>query len=68
MASNGPLYVESFQVCRYFDQCGGSILLMSIPQWANKSFFYAISLNAVFWNLMFLPRKPSDRLAEVVMF
>ena len=30
--------VESFQVCRYFDQCGGSILLMSIPPGGEQEF------------------------------
>ena len=71
LTSNGPLYVESFKVCRYFDRCRGFILLMSIPprgEQANKRILYAISFNAGLWDLMFLLRKPSERLAEVVMF
>ena len=38
LESNGPLYIGSFQVCQYFDQCRGSIQLMSIPPRGNKSF------------------------------
>ena len=41
LASNRQLYLESFQVCQYFDWCRGSILLMSImsiPPRGEKEF------------------------------